>query len=310
MSWRPTPDPSVTTADADTVQTAHRPEIVIAGRPRDLGSFSVRRTLPAPFRRSVGPFVFLDHMTPATFPPGAGLDVRPHPHIGLSTVTYLFEGEILHRDSLGTVQAIQPGAINWMTAGRGIVHSERTSPERRASGSRLHALQAWVALPHGNEEDEPSFHHHAAATIPHLEADGVAVDILVGTAFGERSPVKTYSEMFYVNAVLAAGAALEIPREHEQRGVYVVSGAILHGNERYETGNLVVLPGGAPEVVRAGDEGAHVALLGGASLGERHIFWNFVSSSKERIEVAKQQWKEERFPLVPGDEKERTPLPE
>jgi redox-sensitive bicupin YhaK (pirin superfamily) len=305
MSWRPTPDPTVTTADA-----AHAPEIVIAGRPRDLGSFSVRRTLPAPFRRSVGPFVFLDHMTPATFPPGAGLDVRPHPHIGLATVTYLFEGEILHRDSLGTVQAIQPGAINWMTAGKGIVHSERTSPERRASGSRLHALQAWVALPDAHEETEPSFFHHPAATIPHLAADGVAADILVGTAFGERSPVRTYSEMFYVNAVLAASAALELPRDHEQRAFYVVSGAVTHGNDRYETGTLVVVPGGAPEAIRAAEAGAHVALLGGTSVGERHIFWNFVSSSKERIEVAKHAWKEERFPLVPGDEHERTPLPE
>jgi redox-sensitive bicupin YhaK (pirin superfamily) len=305
MSWRPTPDPTVTTADA-----AHAPEIVIAGRPRDLGSFSVRRTLPAPFRRSVGPFVFLDHMTPATFPPGAGLDVRPHPHIGLATVTYLFEGEILHRDSLGTVQAIQPGAINWMTAGKGIVHSERTSPERRASGSRLHALQAWVALPDAHEETEPSFFHHPAATIPHLEADGVAADILVGNAFGERSPVRTYSEMFYVNAVLAAGAALELPRDHEQRAFYVVSGAVTHGNDRYETGTLVVVPGGAPEAIRAAEAGAHVALLGGTSVGERHIFWNFVSSSKERIEVAKHAWKEEHFPLVPGDEHERTPLPE
>jgi hypothetical protein len=305
MSWRPTPDPTVTTADA-----AHAPEIVIAGRPRDLGSFSVRRTLPAPFRRSVGPFVFLDHMTPATFPPGSGLDVRPHPHIGLATVTYLFEGEILHRDSLGTVQAIQPGAINWMTAGKGIVHSERTSPERRASGSRLHALQAWVALPDAHEETEPSFFHHPAATIPHLAADGVAADILVGTAFGERSPVRTYSEMFYVNAVLAASAALELPRDHEQRAFYVVSGAVTHGNDRYETGTLVVVPGGAPEAIRAAEAGAHVALLGGTSVGERHIFWNFVSSSKERIEVAKHAWKEERFPLVPGDEHERTPLPE
>jgi redox-sensitive bicupin YhaK (pirin superfamily) len=305
MSWRPTPDPTVTTADA-----AHAPEIVIAGRPRDLGSFSVRRTLPAPFRRSVGPFVFLDHMTPATFPPGSGLDVRPHPHIGLATVTYLFEGEILHRDSLGTVQAIQPGAINWMTAGKGIVHSERTSPERRASGSRLHALQAWVALPDAHEETEPSFFHHPAATIPHLAADGVAADILVGTAFGERSPVRTYSEMFYVNAVLAPSAALELPRDHEQRAFYVVSGAVTHGNDRYETGTLVVVPGGAPEAIRAAEAGAHVALLGGTSVGERHIFWNFVSSSKERIEVAKHAWKEERFPLVPGDEHERTPLPE
>jgi redox-sensitive bicupin YhaK (pirin superfamily) len=304
MSWRPTPDPTVATADDQ-----HAPELVIEGRPRDLGSFSVRRTLPAPFRRSVGPFVFLDHMTPASFLPGSGLDVRPHPHIGLSTVTYLFEGEIIHRDSLGTLQPILPGAINWMTAGRGIVHSERTSAERRASGSRLHALQAWVALPRAFEEVEPSFIHHPASTIPHLEADGITVDVLVGAAFGATSPVTTYSDMFYVNATLAAAASIEVPPAYEQRAFYVIDGTIAHGADRYRTGQLVVLMPGVATVIRA-ETAAHLVMLGGAALdGERHIYWNFVSSSPERIEAAKQAWQDERFPLVPGDELERTPLP-
>jgi redox-sensitive bicupin YhaK (pirin superfamily) len=304
MSSVPTTEPVCSSESAaPTIQT------IIDARPRDLGGVSVRRLLPSVARRLVGPFIFFDHMGPATFEPGHGIDVRPHPHIGLATVTYLFEGEILHRDSLGSHQPIRPGDINWMTAGQGIAHSERTSPERRASGSRINGLQLWVALPIADEQTAPAFHHHPADTLPAIERDGAQIRVLAGTAYGETSPVHTFSSLFYVDVALPAGCTLPIPREHEERAVYVVEGAIGCGAERAEAGRMLVFTPGA-EVVLHAETSSRIVLVGGAPIdGERHIFWNFVSSSKERIEQAKRDWNAQRFAKVPGDEIEFTPLP-
>lgn len=283
-------------------------ETVIEARTRDLGGFTVGRVLPAIARRHVGPFVFFDHMGPADFEPGGGLDVRPHPHIGLSTITYLFEGEILHRDSLGKVQAIKPGAVNWMTAGRGIVHSERSPLEQRGSGSKLHGLQLWVALPKAHEEIEPSFVHHAANTLPELDVGGVRVRVLAGTAYGATSPVATLSQLFYVEAQLRAGHELPIPNEYEERAVYVVDGELGCGEDRIGGRTMVVFRAGAAVTLRASND-TRLVLVGGAALdGPRFIDWNFVSSSKERIEQAKRDWEDQRFAEVPG-ERERIPLP-
>jgi redox-sensitive bicupin YhaK (pirin superfamily) len=285
-------------------------EHVIDARPRDLGGFSVRRALPAMSRRLVGPFIFFDQMGPALFGPNEGLDVRPHPHIGLATVTYLFEGEIVHRDSLGSLQAIRPGDINWMTAGAGIVHSERTAPERRARGARLHGLQLWVALPKAHEETAPAFDHYESARLPELERAGARLRVLAGTAYGATSPVRTFSPLFYVDAALPAGCELELPDEHAERAVYVAEGALQCGAERAEVGRMLVFAPGAAGVLRA-EQQSRLALIGGAPIdGERHIFWNFVSSSRERLERAKRDWRERRFPKIPGDDLEAIPLPE
>lgn len=283
---------------------------VIEGQARDLGGFAVRRVLPSIERRMVGPFTFFDEMGAAVFGPGEGLDVRPHPHIGLATVTYLFEGEIIHRDSLGSHQAIRPGEINWMTAGRGIVHSERTSPENRRQGSRLHGLQLWVALPTAHEEVEPSFCHHPGPTLPERDQQGVRLRVLAGKAYGMTSPVETLSSLFYVDAVMPPGSELALPTEHEERAVYVVAGALCCGDQRAEAGRMLVIAKDANLILRA-DDAARVVMIGGAPLdGARHIYWNFVSSSKQRIEDAKRDWEQNRFPTVPGDELERIPLPE
>ena len=268
------------------------------------------RVLPAEARRHVGPFVFFDHMGPADFAAGHGLDVRPHPHIGLATVTYLFDGEIVHRDSLGSHQPIRPGDVNWMTAGCGIVHSERTGPELRRTGSRTHGLQLWVGFPLAHEETEPEFHHHPATTLPSLEVSGARIRVLAGSAFGETSPVKSFSPLFYSDVVLPAGRELPLPHEREERAAYVIDGTIACGSERAERGRMIVFAPGAHMALHAITD-ARIALLGGAPLdGERHIWWNFVSSSKDRIEQAKEDWKEGRFPKVPGDEAEFIPLPE
>jgi redox-sensitive bicupin YhaK (pirin superfamily) len=309
MSALPTHEPAC--VDCDTTKEI---AAIIDGRARDLGGFSVRRVLPAISRRSIGPFVFFDHMGPVSFAPGAGIDVRPHPHIGLATVTYLFEGEILHRDSIGSSQRIRPGDLNWMTAGRGIVHSERTPPEIRAAGSRVHGLQLWVALPEEHEEVEPSFDHHAAATLPTLTIGGATVRVIAGSAYGVTAPVKTLSSLFYVDATMPAGSELAVAPDighgtiPPERAVFVVDGAILCGNERAERGRMLVLAEGSSVILRATTD-ARVVLIGGTPLGKRHLFWNFVSSSKERLEQAKRDWNEERFPLVPGDESDRIPLP-
>jgi len=276
---------------------------------RDLGDFTVRRVLPGFPHRTVGPFIFFDHMGPVALPPGRGADVRPHPHIGLATVTYLFEGEIVHRDSLGSVQAIAPGDVNWMTAGRGIVHSERTAAEQRRKGPRLHGIQTWVALPRAYELVEPGFHHHPQATLPRLSAGGAELRIIAGTAFGERSPVAVFSPTLYVAAELEAGAVLRLDAEHEERGVYAVEGEISVAGAPLPPQHLAVLETRGTVEVRAATR-ARAMLLGGAKLdGERFIWWNFVASSRERIEEAKQHWREQRFPRIPG-ETEFIPLPD
>jgi hypothetical protein len=283
---------------------------VIDARARDLGGFTVGRVLPAPTHKLIGPFIFFDHMGPAAFPPGRGIDVRPHPHIGLATVTYLFEGEIVHRDSLGSHQPIRPGDVNWMTAGRGITHSERTGPEPRRTGSRLDGLQLWVALPRAHEEVEPEFRHHPARDLPALELASTRIRILAGSAFGATSPVRTFSPLFYLDAAMPAGGELPLPEEHEERAAYVVSGRIQCGDEEAERGRMLVFAPGAAVTLRALSD-ARVAIIGGAPIdGERHIFWNFVSSSQARIEQAKRDWREGRFAKVPGDEREFIPLPE
>jgi redox-sensitive bicupin YhaK (pirin superfamily) len=281
---------------------------VVESRRRDLGGFEVRRILPFGGGRMVGPFIFLDHLGPVTFTAGQGIDVRPHPHVCLATVTYLFDGEIEHRDSLGVVQTIRPGDVNWMTAGNGIVHSERTGAALRASGHRLHGLQSWVALPQSAEEVDPSFHHFAASQLPSRDSGGIRMRLIAGDAFGLRSPVHVFSRMFYVDASMEADTTLELPTAHAQRAVYVVDGRIEVEGRTFHEGTLLVFVEGAHATLRA-TGAARVALLGGAPLeGERHIWWNFVASSQERIERAKGEWANGKFPRVPG-ETEFIPLP-
>jgi redox-sensitive bicupin YhaK (pirin superfamily) len=285
-------------------------DTVIVPRTRDLGGFEVRRALPSARRRMVGPFIFWDQMGPARFPSGEGLDVRPHPHIGLATLTYLFDGEIMHRDSLGTAQPIRPGEVNWMTAGRGIVHSERTDPALREDGASMFGIQAWVALPKQHEETVPGFVHLGSDELPTIEGEGKRVRVIAGTLWGATSPVPSYSEMIYADAVLEAGAWLPIPAEHEERAIYVAEGTVSIADDRFEAGRLLILhPGDGVTVEAVGH--ARVLVLGGEPMdGPRFIWWNFVSSSQDRIEAAKADWKAGRFAVVPGDEAEFTPLPE
>lgn len=287
-------------------------EMIVLPPVRDLGDgFQVRRALPSHHRRMVGPFIFFDQMGPVTLSPGDGLDVRPHPHIGLATVTYLLEGEILHRDSLGSVQAIRPGAVNWMTAGHGIVHSERSADDVRASGGPLFGLQTWVALPKAHEETAPAFFHHGADAIPQADAEGVTLRVVAGTSDGMTSPVQTFSDMLYVDVHLAAGARYRLSAEHIERAVYVITGAVgVEGQQgAFAASELVIFKPGAEIVLRAEGGPARIMLVGGEPLAEpRHIFWNFVSSSKDRLEQAKADWREQRFPTVPG-ETEFIPLP-
>ena len=286
-------------------------EAVIVPRAHDLGGFEVRRALPARERQMVGPFIFFDQMGPGEFLAGRGLDVRPHPHIGLSTVTYLFAGEILHRDSLGSAQPIRPGDVNWMTAGRGIAHSERTDPTLRSHSNRLFGIQSWVALPKPQEETLPDFVHHPAEALPVLEEGGVRLRLVAGEAWGLRSPVATASPLFYADAALSPDAVLPLPDGHEERGVYVVTGAVEVAGTHFEAGRMLLFRAGDRLALRAGPGGARLLLLGGATMdGPRFIFWNFVSSSRERIEQAKADWKAGRFAKVPGDEHEFIPLPE
>jgi redox-sensitive bicupin YhaK (pirin superfamily) len=281
-------------------------ELTIQPRVRSLGEFDVRRVLPAAKRRMVGPFVFLDHMGPAVFLPGHGIAVRPHPHIGLATITYLFEGEIMHRDSLGVRQLIQAGAVNLMTAGRGIVHSERASDDLAVT-SKLHGIQSWIALPQDLEEMEPSFLHYPASALPELDVDGCSVRVIIGSAYGLQSPVLAYSPTLYFEAALAANAKLAVLDEAEERAVYVVSGTVEIGGETYGEGTLAVLRGGRAVPLEAKAE-ARVIVVGGSPVGPRHIWWNFVSSSEARIERAKRDWAEMRMGSVPGDD-EYIPLP-
>ena len=285
---------------------------IITPRPSDLGDgFMVRRALPAALQRAVGPFVFLDEMGPAQFAPGQGLDVRPHPHIGLATVTYLFEGEILHRDSLGSVVPIRPGDVNWMTAGRGIVHSERTPPDLRSAGSRLWGLQFWVALPSEQEACEPAFSHHAADALPQTRLGGARLRLIAGSAYGLRSPVRAPSPLFLLDMHLAPGAHLELEDRHAERAAYVVEGSLRAGDAQplCTAGNLLVFDANAPVILEAGDAGARCVLFGGAALdAPRFLWWNFVSSQRERIADAKARWAAQGFAPVAG-ETEFVPLP-
>lgn len=283
---------------------------LLRGREHDLGGFHVRRLLPQMQCRSVGPFVFFDHMGPARFPAGMGVDVRPHPHIGLATVTWLFEGVMRHRDTLGSVQDIRPGAVNWMTAGRGIAHSERTPPEARVEGAPLHGIQTWVALPQADEETAPAFHHVPGDKLPGIEDAGVRLTVVAGNAHGLQSPVPVYSPTLYLAGELTGGARFELDEEHEQRALYVAEGAVAIGDQLIQAQTFAVLPEQDPVCMRA-IENSRVVILGGAALdAPRHLWWNFVSSSRERIEQAKRDWAEGRFGLVPGDDREFIPLPE
>jgi len=284
-------------------------ETLIVPRARDLGSFEVRRALPSAQRQMVGPFIFFDQMGPSEFLLGAGMDVRPHPHIGLSTVTYLFDGEIMHRDSLGTELPIRPGELNWMTAGRGITHSERTGAELRATGSRLFGIQSWVALSAKDEETDPGFVHYDAPALPVLTGEGKMVRVIAGEVLGARSPVRTSSPMFYADVALEAGASLPLDAIHEERAIYTVSGSIEVAGDGFGPGQLLVFRPGDRITVRA-TQAARFMILGGEPMdGPRHIWWNFVSSRPERIEQAKAEWKAGRFDTVPG-ETEFIPLPE
>jgi len=282
-------------------------ELTIEARTRSLGEFDVRRVLPVAERRMVGPFIFFDHMGPAVFPPGRGIAVRPHPHIGLATITYLFEGEIMHRDSLGYAQLIQTGAVNLMTAGRGIVHSERASDDI-AITSHLHGIQSWLALPLEREEMEPSFIHYAAAELPEVDVDGCAVRVIMGEALGRASPVLTYSPTLYLEVRMPRGARFALPPAHSERAAYVVSGRVRIGaDERAEGVMAVARAGSAPQLLAVED--SRVMVIGGEPVGRRHIWWNFVSSSQERIERAKRDWAEGRIGKIAGDD-EFIPLPD
>jgi len=276
---------------------------------KDLGGFTVRRVLPAAECRRVGPFIFWDHMGPATFAPGNGMDVRPHPHIGLSTLTYLFAGSIMHRDSLGYVQLVNPGEVNWMTAGRGIVHSERTPPDLRARGFDIHGIQSWIALPDGQEDVAPGFTHHPATDLPVIRNGATTMTLVAGEAFGERSPVPTHSPLFYLHAEAPAGGVIAMPAEYEERAFYLVSGELEIAGEKYDATRMMVIAPGV-EVTATATKPSTVMLIGGAPLAsDRIVWWNFSSSSRERLEAAKQDWLEGRFGSVPG-ETEFIPLPE
>jgi redox-sensitive bicupin YhaK (pirin superfamily) len=286
-------------------------ELLIQGRAHDLGGgFAVRRVLPSARRRMVGPFIFLDHFGPMDVPPGGGMEVRPHPHIGLATVTFLFEGGIFHRDSLGYAQAIRPGDVNWMTAGSGIAHSERTEPEMRRTGFRMHGVQTWVALPKAHEETAPAFEHVPATSLPLWHEGTASLRLIVGTYGGRTAPTTHFSPIFYVGVDMAPGARVIVSPEHAERAVYVADGEAVIGDRALSTGDLAVLSAGVPAQMIAGVAGAKAMLLGGATMdGPRHIWWNFVSSSKERIELAKAAWRDGKFARVPGDD-EFIPLPD
>jgi redox-sensitive bicupin YhaK (pirin superfamily) len=305
MSFSPQPDPIP--GDKFSCEAI---EHMIVPRSVDLGGFEVRRALPHARRRMVGPFVFFDHFGPAEFRTGQGIDVRPHPHIGLATVTFLYDGEIVHRDSLGTMVPIAPGDVNWMTAGRGIVHSERTAPDKRQGGEHMHGLQFWVALPAADEETEAAFAHHARADLPTIAENGKSVRLVVGNIYGRQSPVATFTDTLLADATLSAGSSLPFDAATEERAVYVVSGEIDIAGDRFAPGRLLTFrPGDVITLTATKD--ARIVLLGGAAMdGPRHVWWNFVSSRKERIEQAKREWVEKRFDIVPGDESEFIPLPD
>lgn len=309
MSW----NPALSAADHDTSPDAL--ETLIIPRARDLGGFEVRRALPSPQRQMVGPFIFFDQAGPAEFLTGQGIDVRPHPHIGLGTVTYLYRGDFHHRDSLGTDQVILPGAVNWMVAGKAVTHSERTSEAGRSGPSSLFGIQTWVALPEGVEDRAASFEHHPKDTLPELEAEGIKAKLIMGRAYGETAPVSTFSDMFYLDVMLEAGASVPLPHDHEDRGAYVTSGEIEVAGTTYASGQMMVFRPGDRVSLKAGPSGARLMLLGGETLnGPRYIWWNFVASSKEKIDQAREEWRaakwgEGLFDLPPDDRDEFIPLP-
>ena len=308
MSWNPTQNPEC------PIQAENSIETLIIPRARDLGGFEVRRALPSPKRQMVGPFIFFDQMGPAEFITDGGIDVRPHPHIGLGTVTYLYQGEFEHRDSLGTHQMIYPGEVNWMVAGRGVTHSERTSAGTRASRHKLFGIQTWIALPEDREDMAPDFEHHKKEALPELDDTGVQAKLILGSAYGKTSPVTMQSETFYVDVVLQAGAHFPLPDNHEDRGLYVTEGSVEIAGDRFEAGRMMVFRPGDKITVRAGENGARLMALGGATMNEgRYIWWNFVSSSRDRIEEAKEAWKAADwengpFRLPPGDDQEHIPI--
>ncbi|AXI45208.1 hypothetical protein C1J03_03625 [Sulfitobacter sp. SK012] len=311
MSWNPTIEPHCPEAgDIDAIET------LIIPRARDLGGFEVRRALPAPKRQMVGPFIFFDQMGPVEFLTDQGIDVRPHPHIGLATVTYLYKGEFQHRDSLGNNQMIYPGEVNWMIAGNGVTHSERTSAETRKGASSLFGIQTWVALPEKDEETDAGFEHHAEEALPFIEGEGKEVRLIIGNAWGEAAPTKTFSEMFYADAILQPGALIPMPDNHEDRGVYVVAGSVTIAGDVFEAGRMMVFRPGDAITLKAGDQGARLMLLGGETMNSsRYVWWNFVASSQDKIDAAKEAWRagdwaHGRFQLPPDDNAEFTPLPE
>lgn len=310
MSWNPLlQSDHAMPAGLDDIET------VILPRTSDLGDFEVRRALPAPGRRMVGPFIFFDEMGPVEFVTGQGIDVRPHPHIGLGTVTYLYDGEFEHRDSTGAHQMIRPGEVNWMMAGQGVTHSERTSEETRRGASNLFGIQTWIAIPEKHEDDAPFFEHHDAGALPFLEAEGKSVRLILGSAWGEVAPATMLSDTFYADVVLEAGAKLPLPVEHEERGLYITQGSVEIAGDVFEAGRMMVFRPGDAITVQAGPQGARLMALGGAAMnGQRHIWWNFVASSRERIEEAKAawaagDWAHGRFQLPAGDDQEFIPLP-
>jgi redox-sensitive bicupin YhaK (pirin superfamily) len=311
MSWNPAFDPGCPDAvGVDAIET------LIVPRARDLGGFEVRRALPAPKRQMVGPFIFFDQAGPAELLTGQGVDVRPHPHIGLGTVTYLYRGDFHHRDSTGADQMIRPGALNWMVAGRGVSHSERTSATARTGPNSLFGIQTWLALPDSHEDIAPMFEHHGKEALPVIEDRGVSVRLILGDAYGEKAPATMFSETFYADVMLEAGCRLPMPDDHEDRGIYIVEGSISVGGQEYEASQMMVFRPGDRITVAAGGLGARLMILGGATLpGPRYIWWNFVASSQERIDVAKAEWRAQdwgngRFDLPVGDRDEHIPMPD
>ncbi len=310
MSWNPGLEPGYPDAiGIDAIET------LIIPRARDLGSFEVRRALPAPKRQMVGPFIFFDQAGPAEFVTGQGVDVRPHPQIGLGTVTYLYRGEFQHRDSIGSNRLILPGAVNWMVAGRGVTHSERTSEATRKAPHSLFGIQTWVALPEKDEDMAPVFEHHGKEALPEFDAEGVNLRLILGRAYGETAPAKVFSDTFYADVRMRPGALLPLPDDHEDRGLYITVGSIRIAGQEFEAGRMIIFRPGDKITVAAGERGARLMILGGATLeGPRYIFWNFVSSSKEKLEEAKRQWRrgewgEGLFDLPPDDRTGFIPMP-
>ena len=310
MSWNPSLDPGCPDEiGVDAIET------LIIPRARDLGGFEVKRALPAPKRQMVGPFIFFDQAGPAEFLTGQGIDVRPHPHIGLGTVTYLYRGDFHHRDSIGTDQVILPGAVNWMVAGKGVTHSERTSDQGRKGPHSLYGIQTWIALPENREDMDPIFEHHGKESLPEINDKGIEAKLILGHAYGEKAPATLYSETFYLDVVLAAGARFPLPDDHEDRGLYITEGSVSVAGQEFKAGQMMVFRPGDKITVAAGAQGARLMALGGATMnGPYHVWWNFVASSQERIEHAKEQWRAANwgkglFDLPADDRDEFIPLP-